>query len=203
MAIRRGCVVATIDGRRGSGYDSALMSKALPEVVDAWRMVSAGRIFEGNLPLSEFPRLQGYLVDSAGGCDYTLEFGSDAFGIAFLDINVRTRLPLICQRVLDRFELPVELHQRLGLIRDERDEAGLPEGYEAVLVPADGALDLAAAIEDELILAIPVVPMSDAEASLPEGMVQVAVVEAEQLVDDDETRVNPFSVLADLKQRPE
>ena len=190
-----------IDVRIGSGYDSALMSKDLPEVVDAWRMVSSRRIFEGTLQLAELPRLQGYLADTAGKCDYTLEFGNDALGIAFLDINVRAHLPLICQRTLERFELPVELYQRLGLIRDERDEAGLPEGYEAILLPDDGALALAEAIEDELILAVPVVPVSDVAAAMPDGMVQATGTG--QAADDDETRVNPFSVLAGLKQRPE
>lgn len=177
------------------------MSKDLPEVVDAWRMVSSRRIFEGTLQLADFPRLHGYLADTEGKCDYTLEFGSDDMDIAYLDIGVRAHLPLVCQRTLERFELPVELHQRLGLIRDERDEAGLPEGYEAILLPSDGALSLAEAIEDELILAVPVVPMSDTGAALSEDMEHTAV--AGEAAADDEARANPFSVLAGLKQRPE
>ena len=36
-------------------------------------------------------------------------------------------LPLICQRGLERFELPVHIDTRLGLIAREADEAGLPE----------------------------------------------------------------------------
>src|SRR5690606_14247247 len=107
------------------------------------------------------PRLVTYLADAAGECDYEAEFGLDELGLAFLDVKVKARLPLLCQRTLERFELPVMLHQRLGLIRDEHDDAALPEAYEPVLVPPDGALCLADTIEDELILAVPVVPMSD------------------------------------------
>ena len=59
---------------------------------------------------------------------------------------------------LKRFLQPVQLVQRLGLIREEADEAGLPEGYEPLLVPDDGMLRPAELVEDELILAVPVVP---------------------------------------------
>src|SRR3546814_3971005 len=63
----------------------------------------------------------------------------------------------------DLFEFPVEIVQRLGLIvaggDDEVEEAALPEGYEALQLPADGMLRPAELVEDELILAIPVVPV--------------------------------------------
>lgn len=143
------------------------------------------------------PRLKAYLADAAGECDYEAEFGRDDLGLAFLDINVKARLPLVCQRTLERFELPVALHQRLGLIRDEREEAALPEGYEPVLVPPEGALRLADAIEDELILAVPVVPMSD-EGSLPGG---VAWQDAEAEAPVENEKANPFAVLAGLKKK--
>ena len=67
-------------------------------------------------------------------------------------------LPLTCQRTLEVFDLPVQIDSRLGLITREEDEAGLPAGYEPLLT-ADGALRLADVVEDELILAVPVVPV--------------------------------------------
>ncbi|MGB3382448.1 MAG: hypothetical protein WBA47_12790, partial [Rhodanobacter sp.] len=38
-------------------YHSAIMSVTLPESVDAWRMVSARRSFEGTLPIASLRRL--------------------------------------------------------------------------------------------------------------------------------------------------
>ena len=82
----------------------------------------------------------------------------------YVELRIDAALPLECQRSLQRFLLPVQLVQRLGLIRDEADEAALPPEYEALLVPADGMLRPAELVEDELILALPVVPVSpDAE----------------------------------------
>ena len=165
-------------------------------------MVSARRLFEGLLPLGEMSRLAGYLADREGECVFALEFGRDALGIAFLDVRATTRLPLICQRTLERFELPLDLHQRLGLIRDERDESGLPEGYEPLLVPQDGALEPLAVIEDELILAIPVVPMSDNAMSVPEDSAWLDEVE-DLPAPDENMQANPFAALAGLKKRSE
>jgi uncharacterized protein len=87
--------------------------------------------------------------------------------------------------------LPVQLVQRLGLIRDEADEAALPEGYEALLVEADGMLHPAVLVEDELILALPVVPVSpDAEA-----------VERDFAPTVEETaQANPFAALSGWKK---
>jgi uncharacterized protein len=169
------------------------MSVALPESVDAWRMVATGRIFEGSLPLAALPRLTPSLADAEGHCVYRVEFGRDEFGVAFCDIRAEAALPLICQRTLDRFELPVLVEQRIGLLRDERDEAGLPPGYEPVLPPEDGRMHPAELIEDELILAVPVVPVKPGSEAVE---VHWAATEEEEA---EEERPNPFAALSALK----
>ncbi|ANB18296.1 Putative metal-binding protein [Dokdonella koreensis DS-123] len=168
------------------------MSAALPESVDAWRMVQGQRAFQGRLPLSGLQRLSGSLADTVGDVVYDLEFGRDAFGIAFLRLHVDAGLPLICQRTLERFVQPVTIDQRLGLIGKEQDEAGLPEGYEPLLI-ADGQLAPADVIEDELILTLPVVPVSPgAPLEFTTGI--------EEPAEAEEARENPFAVLARLRQ---
>jgi uncharacterized protein len=134
------------------------MSPALPERVDASRMVQARRIFQGTLPLASLGRLRTSLAEARGDVEYDLEFGKDELGIAFLAVRAAADLPLTCQRTLEVYNEPVKIDQRLGLVADESEEAALPPGYEALLIP-DGTLDPAAVIEDELILALPVVPM--------------------------------------------
>jgi len=138
----------------------------LHKPLDLWRMVAGRRIVEGRVPLSALPRLAGLLFDREGEVAFSLGFDRDALGVAYAELELATVLPLQCQRSLQRFGFPVQLHQRLGLIRKEEDEAGLPLGYEPLLVPEHGqvrALDL---IEDELILVIPVNP-NNARIHLP------------------------------------
>ncbi|HEY0180117.1 MAG TPA: YceD family protein [Dokdonella sp.] len=166
------------------------MSATLPDRVDVARQVQARRAYEGTLPLASLPRLRGSLAGVDGEARYVIEFGKDAFGISFLDLHVDAGLPLVCQRTLEVFAYRVAIDQRLGLIAAESDEAGLPEGYEPLLVPGDGQIDLAGVIEDELILALPVVPLRPG-APLDWGEVDAAPVDE---------RPNPFAALEALKK---
>lgn len=170
---------------------SSPSNSRVPEAVDAWRMVAARKAFEGRIPLAAMARLRDGLVDAEGEVGYTMEFGTDALGVAFVELQVEAGLPLECQRSLRRFVLPVQLSQRLGLIRDEADEAALPPGYEALLVGDDGMLKPAELVEDELILALPVVPVS----------ADVEEVEREFAPTADEVaQASPFAALAGLKK---
>lgn len=137
----------------------------VPEQVDAWRMVEARRGFSGQAPLAALTRLRDSLEDAEGEVRFALDFGTDALQVAYVDLDIETALPLQCQRSLRRFLQPVRIRQRLGLIRRESDEAALPAECEPLLVPADGLLRPLDLVEDELILALPVVPVApDSEA---------------------------------------
>lgn len=167
------------------------MSVTLPPVLDAWRMVAAKRSFAGRLPLAGMPRLRGALAEDAGGdCRYEVDFGRDALDIPYVELRLQAELPLVCQRTLGRFLYPVRLVQRLGLVHDESQDPSLPEGMEPIQPGAGGELHPAELIEDELILAIPVVPI---DPSAPP-------VEANWPADDAAgEKPNPFAALAALK----
>jgi uncharacterized protein len=173
-----------------------LMSADVPEILDAWRMVAARRGFAGRLPLSAMARLRDALLDDEGEVAFALDFDRDNLRVPYVELRIEAALPLQCQRTLQRFLHPVQIVQRLGLIAagqedDEVEEAALPPGYEALMVAEDGMLRPAELIEDELILAIPVVPVKPgSEAVERDWPVQP----------DEEMRANPFAALADLKK---
>lgn len=167
------------------------MHTPLPERVDIERAVATGRVYAGVLPLARLPRLVGLLADANGEVRYQLSFGRNAIGQRSVALQADTALPLTCQATLDRFEFPVHIDAHLGFVRDEAEDAGLPEGYEATLTD-DGMVDPVALIEDELILAIPVVPRK------PDAVVKNPVAAPEQ--DADDGRPNPFAALTALKR---
>ena len=182
---------------------SAVLPDRLPDSVDAWRMVAAQRSFEGEFPLRKMKRLADLLATTGveeGGeyCRFRLSFGREPLGnVSYpqLGMEVDAALPLVCQRTLEVFLLPLRIEQRLGLIRHESEEAGLPPEVEPLLVPEDAQLRLMELVEDELILAVPVVPMSpgsdeDIDTEWP--------AEGSESADE---RPNPFAELAKLKQR--
>lgn len=182
----------------------SLPAGRLPGVLDAWRMIAARRAFAGSLPLASLPRLRPLLHendsrDDLGLAQCAIEFDRDALQVPYVELKIQAVLPLLCQRTLQRFEFPVQVSQRLALLQEvdasgkdmEALEAGLPPDYEPLLVPADGMLQPAELIEDELILAIPAVPIAPASQAQAH---EWPVPEAEA------TQANPFAVLAELKK---
>jgi uncharacterized protein len=170
------------------------MSVTLPSSVDAWREVRARRSFQGKLPLSAFKRLGDVIASPEGEVEYELDFGRDDLGIAYVAVRAKASPTLICQRSLEPFQLPVEVDARLGLIVEEREEASLPPGYEPLLLEQDGKLDPLATIEDELLLALPLVPVNP-DAELPED---VTWPEEEETPSPQDPSDNPFAALRGL-----
>ena len=169
------------------------MSAGLPESVDAWRMLAAHRCFEGLVPLTAMPRLCEALEQPEGECRFELAFDRGMLDVPYIGIRVTAQLPLVCQRSLRRFLLPVTIDQKLAMLKSESQEDALPEGYESIVVAADGIVHPLELIEDELILALPVVavdPDSDEVAlSWP----------PQDDVHEDDTPRNPFAVLAGIR----
>ena len=138
-------------------------------------------------------RRRKILAVDAGG--RATDFSKPEDGLwGVMGLRVDAELPLLCQRSLERFLFPVAIEQRLGLIRDEADEAALPPGYEALLMPEDGMLKPVELVEDELILAIPVIPVKPGT----EAMEADWPASADEDVDAG-AGSNPFAALAALK----
>ncbi|HEY8683036.1 MAG TPA: YceD family protein [Rhodanobacter sp.] len=159
-------------------------------------MVSARRSFEGTLPIATMSRLCEVLASADGLVQFELDFGRDDLGTDYVDVRAQASLSLICQRTLEPFVLPVAVNARLGLIRLERDEAGLPPDCEPLLVAENGRLNPADVIEDELLLVLPLVPVNP-DSSLPD---EVTGYEPEDDSAGDERSENPFAVLRELKK---
>jgi uncharacterized protein len=90
----------------------------------------------------------------------------------------------------------VQVVQRLGLLPADADleaaEAGLPPDYEPLLLPEDGMLRPAELVEDELILAVPVVAISPGSEALERDWPATA---------DEMAEASPFAALGALKKR--
>lgn len=139
-------------------------------------------------------RLREVLAAGEGDAAYELAFGRDELGVAYLDVKVDAPLSLLCQRSLEPFALPVQVATRLGLIRAESEEAGLSPETEPLLVDESGQLVLADVIEDELLLAVPLVPVNP-DSTLPEE-----ITNSGSASDAAGQPENPFAVLRELKK---
>jgi len=156
--------------------------------------VARNGCFEGEIALSSLKRLGELLHPGAPGGDaakvaLNFEFSRNEFDIPTISGHLQTRLGLECQRCLDPFELPLELDFRLMI--DASDEM-LRHSSEDTLYSDDGYINIAEVVEDELILAIPLVAMHEHTACNENW--QVSETGSETAVKE-----NPFAVLQQLK----
>lgn len=153
--------------------------------------VSRNGCFEGRIPLTKLERLCGLLhAQSAdrGDCvSVNFEFERNEFDVPTVSGRLETTLVLECQRCLEPMEVPVELD--FGLMVDA-DDSVLQESSQDSIDSDEGFIDLFALVEDELILAVPLVAKHDNRSCNEHWPVADGATE---------TRDNPFAVLAQLK----
>jgi uncharacterized protein len=171
------------------------MPEALPVELDPFRHAGLGSRFAGRYPVRQMPRLASMLADEDGEVEVELEFGRDERGLALVSGRVAAHLSVTCQRCLDIMPISLRTDIHLGIVHGE-DEAGhLPEGLDPLVVPA-GLLRPREMVEDEIILAMPLVPRHPDEAGCqPHGDWDEADEQA-----GAERAEGPFAVLKDLKR---
>lgn len=176
------------------------MSSRLPEYVDPWRLANLGKVFSGVTGLAELPRLAEALLSADGEVLFNLEFYRDEKRRARVKGNVRAELFLTCQRCMGRMKTPVNADMDLAIIEVFEEAEKLPPECDPVLVD-DGRIRLMDLLEDELLLAIPHVPMHDeaeCEVKLETYFPDADADEAQELESSADEN-NPFAVLAGLK----
>lgn len=83
----------------------------------------------------------------------------------WLHLQGQVRLVLQCQRCLEGLPTTVRVDRRFLFVRDEDEAARLDEELEDDVLVLSRELDLHALLEDELLLAMPLVPMHEACAA--------------------------------------
>jgi len=106
----------------------------------------------------DMPRIRPMLNSDEAVINGSFEFDVDEEGVHFLSGRIRARLELRCQRCLGELDLEVDTRVRLGIVRSLEEANDLPERYEPVIVE-DTRFSLLELIEDELLLALPSVPL--------------------------------------------
>jgi uncharacterized protein len=112
---------------------------------------------EGELEIARLPRLAGLLHSRAGSVRASLQFRQRGLGLPAATLELATTVELICQRCLEPFELPIAERTEVMFVEPGEAGASIAEDVEPVELD-DGRLLPAQLIEDELIVAIPLVP---------------------------------------------
>jgi uncharacterized protein len=124
---------------------------------DVRKLADARATLDLDIPVAELPGLPGELICGSGQVHAHLQFGREQ-GFMVAQVALRAQLELICQRCMGPMPVPIETSSPVLLIESEADAEAAPVEWETYLA-AEGRLSLAALAAEELLLALPVVPL--------------------------------------------
>jgi uncharacterized protein len=138
-------------------------------VIDSLEFARTEQTLRGNLPVPGLVRLQDSLHDTLGQVDVLVQGGKDGQRRPILRLEVTGALHLCCQRCLGQLDYPLRLSNTLLLLSQAESESGEFDDTEADWIVASSELDVAALIEDEIILSLPYAPRHAEEQCEPGG----------------------------------
>ncbi|MBL1320906.1 MAG: DUF177 domain-containing protein [Methylophaga sp.] len=172
------------------------MHQKLPKEIDPLRLAQNGLKLAGQLAVTEMPRLLQSLVSNEGIVDVDIAFDVDEVHTPFMRGEFTTTISMTCERCMKEMKVDLDVHCLLAMVTNERKIEGLAEQYDPWLLENSDDVLLSSVIEDELILALPLVPRHD-EACLPASEWS----SADEMAEEIEEKVSPFAVLATLKTK--
>ena len=125
-----------------------------------------------------------------------LRVGSTGQPDTWLHLQASTALPMTCQRCMAAVQTPLQIDQWYRFVATEDIAMAEDDASEEDLLVMAPQFDLLELLEDELLMALPLVPMHEVCPVTP-------VLSAGDLGDaaDKETRPHPFAALAQLKKK--
>ena len=169
-----------------------------PRKLDVAAAANEALTIEGHWPLVGFERLtedanqDGMVAWSASG-----QLRHEAVGESqtWLHLAARARVWRDCQRCLQPVALDLEIARAFRFVADEAVAEALDAQSEDDVLALPRWLDLHELVEDELLLALPLVPM---HRQCPKALPMAAGLEALEPAADAAPR--PFAVLAGFKR---
>ncbi len=169
-----------------------------PRAVDVPALCKNAGLLQGRWPLAGMPRLADSLCAATDGntswqAQASLLPVTGGAPELWLELQANAQVPLQCQRCLQTLVEPLNVFRRFRFVRNEEEAARLDEESEDDVLVLQQRLDLHDLLEDELILALPIVPRH--------GVCPQPLAGPAQELEDEDAAPNPFAALAALRGR--
>lgn len=179
-------------------YDSRPMSGGLPIQIDPLDLARSRIRLRGSYPLSAMPRLAEYSPSDQALIRIDLHFRPEGDATARLSGEITTELKLRCERCLGPLTLPLNIKPIIFFEKSAAGSRGKQSTDEEQsdlrdIIALEGPVDLKDLVEDEILLAIPMIPKHDSEQCNAGRLLQ-------QKNDVIQRATSPFSKLAELKK---
>ena len=174
------------------------MRPKLPKEIEPLRLAQNGLKLSGELFVKDMPRLCESLTDNEGQIRVDLAFDMDEIGTPYMAGRLTADVSMMCERCLSPMTVNLSVDCLLAMVISERKVAALAEQYDPWLLESNASVPLNAVIEDELMLALPLVPRHR-EACLPSD---AWFSGDERGIDEEEPqKESPFAILSQLKDK--
>ncbi|WP_461537142.1 YceD family protein [Spongorhabdus nitratireducens] len=176
-----------------------MLDGQIPHTVEPRKLARQDVRFDGEVAVTVLKRLQQSLVDSDGAIRVQLHFFRDLEGRTCIEGTLGGELAMECQRCLEPAKVNVESEISLAVVWNDDQAKALPSHLEPLVVTEDST-SLWDLIEDEVILALPLIPGHDDDACRA-GLIYTTDPEGNLYPEEEvsDKKQNPFSVLAGLK----
>lgn len=166
---------------------------------DPWKFAVNGETLAGEWPVATLARFAPLLHEPSGTVRWRLDGERDADGRKLVHVQIATEASLTCQRCLGPVTLRLQAEARLAPLAAEAQAVQLPSQYEPLLAGDEG-VSIAELLEDELILALPLVAMHEDESECAAGGCVSPPDAVPTPVADG--KPNPFAALSALLKNP-
>jgi uncharacterized protein len=167
----------------------------------AWsKRLEIGSLVDGRvemdfaIDLAELPRLRPQLARAEGVARGRVSFGRGV-GLPMASLEVQAEAWLVCQRCLGPVRYALGGSSRLALVPDAASAEQVPEGLDAIIA-ADDRVIVRDLVEEELLLAMPVVPLHEDRTECG-----TAAEAAEETAPGAHATQQPFTQLGELLKR--
>ncbi len=164
------------------------------ERLDVNALAAEGQVIRRHYPASELPRLAEAGLDGTGWVDAVLSFSAAGDGRFGCDLEITGSLTLQCQRCLRPYEQVLAGSSRLVFVEEGSEESGAEPGEAEAYPVQAGWLEVVELIEEESLLAVPLVARHEQGADGCGGGREVAT----DVPAEEEPRQRPFAGLKDL-----
>ena len=172
------------------------MSDHLPSYIDPIALADKRARLQGILPIISMARIQEELLACDEGTKIDLSFHKDG-RIAIISGSINADITLQCQCCLKPMMINIEHVVSLAVASSVDEAQRLSERYEPLVMSSE-TIALSELVEDELLLALPMIAQHD-HCELT-GLKPVADLGPG---DKTETKENPFAILKQLRKTGE
>lgn len=190
------------------------MVERIPQRIDHYRYTDKGVALDGVITCKESEkdllRLNDTIINNLGDIEYHLQFDIDAVGNRIVAGDIKAQVELQCQRCMGDYAINLNCDVSIAFVHNEFEQKKAEDSsYEVFWLDKKELFDPRVLIEDELLLALPQIPMHpDSELASCQVQFQYPVEDVQateqaglqkmsKQLDED----NPFAVLKKLKNK--